>query len=122
MFAEFNWWLLIVGLVVGAGLAWLVLADTRRREDEVEDRELAAEAIWLEDAMGQAGTPVDAATAEHLLRLHRAYLGVAPSDLDPSPAPAFMVSDELDGELRPLEPDETPLDDLDPREPSLPRD
>lgn len=95
MFAEFNWWLLIVGLAVGAGLAWLVLADTRRHEDEVEDRELAAEALWLEDAMAQAGTPVDAATAEHLLRLHRAYLRVPPSDLDGPHGPDEPATDEV---------------------------
>jgi hypothetical protein len=31
MNAEFNVWLLIVGLVVGAGLVWLVIMDSRRR-------------------------------------------------------------------------------------------
>lgn len=96
MFAEFNWWLLIVGLVVGAGLAWLVLADTRRREEELEDRELANEAIWLEDAMTQAGTPLDATTAEQLLRLHRAYLGLPPMDLDEGRDPGDAPSDEGD--------------------------
>ena len=34
--AEFNWWLLIVGLVVGAGLVWLVVLDSRRREADVD--------------------------------------------------------------------------------------
>jgi hypothetical protein len=33
--AEFNWWLLIVGLVIGAALVYLVLADSSRRESEV---------------------------------------------------------------------------------------
>jgi hypothetical protein len=32
---EFNWWLLILGLVIGAGLVWLVLADTRRRASDL---------------------------------------------------------------------------------------
>jgi len=36
--AEFNVWLLIVGLVVGAGLVWLVIMDTRRREVEIDSR------------------------------------------------------------------------------------
>ena len=31
MVAEFNWWLLIVGVVAGGVLTWLVLADTTRR-------------------------------------------------------------------------------------------
>ncbi len=86
MIAEFNWWLLIVGLVVGAGLAWLVLADARRREEDLEEAELAEEAVWLETAMAEAGTPIDPLTAEHMLVLHRRYLGLPrseePSELD----------------------------------------
>lgn len=42
MNAEFNWWLLIVGLVVGAGLTWLVVGDTRDREPMRADAELSA--------------------------------------------------------------------------------
>jgi hypothetical protein len=78
MSAEFNWWLLIVGLVVGAGLTWLVVADARRRDEDLEESELAAEAAWLESATAELGTAVDAATAEQLLRLHRTYLGLDP--------------------------------------------
>jgi hypothetical protein len=81
MVAEFNWWLLIVGLVVGAGLAWLVLADGRRREEDIEEAELIAEAAWLEGVMADAGTPLDNGTAEAVLRLHRRYLGLAPPDV-----------------------------------------
>ena len=80
MNAEFNWWLLIVGLVVGAGLVWLVLADSRRRESEIDEQELAGEAIWLAAAMTEDGSPVSADTAERLLRLHRTYLGGLPPD------------------------------------------
>ena len=44
MSAEFNWWLLIVGVVAGAALTWLVVADSSRRDREVGERELPAEA------------------------------------------------------------------------------
>src|ERR687894_2942551 len=94
MFAEFNWWLLIVGLVVGAGLAWLVLADARRREEDIDEAELIAEAAWLERVMADAGMPLDNGTAEAVLRLHRRYLGLAPPEVvdanpdDPSDPPA----------------------------------
>src|SRR5437667_12498274 len=47
MNTEFNWWLLTVGIVVGAGLVWLVLADVRRREDEVGKAERRFEAAWI---------------------------------------------------------------------------
>jgi hypothetical protein len=80
MVAEFNWWLLIVGLVVGAGLTWLVVTDARRREEDLEEADLAAEAEWLALAMADEGRPVDAGTAERLLRLHRAHLAIVPAD------------------------------------------
>jgi hypothetical protein len=76
MSAEFNWWLLIVGLVVGAGLTWLVVADARRREEDLAEADLAAETAWLEAAAADLGTPIDAATVEQVLRLHRSYLGL----------------------------------------------
>ena len=65
MNAEFNWWLLIVGLVVGAGLVWFVVADSRRRDADIEADERPREAIWL-------------------LELHRVYLESPPPD-DPAP-------------------------------------
>ena len=48
MVAEFNWWLLIVGVVAGGVLTWLVLADTTRREREIADEELMAEAGYAD--------------------------------------------------------------------------
>jgi hypothetical protein len=77
MVAEFNWWLLIVGVVAGGVLTWLVLADTTRREREIGDEELLAEAAWITKAV--AGR-VDADAAEDVLRAHRRYLGFPPPD------------------------------------------
>ncbi len=82
--AEFNWWLLIVGLVVGAGLTWLVLMDTRRRDIDVDDRERPREALWLSRMLGDEGHTVSPDVAERLLVLHRAYLEAPPPD-DPVP-------------------------------------
>jgi hypothetical protein len=79
MSAEFNWWLLIVGVVAGAALTWLVVADSSRREREVGERELPAEAAWIAKSSGQP--PVDADTAERVLRAHRRYLGFPPPDV-----------------------------------------
>jgi len=78
--AEFNVWLLIVGLVVGAGLAWLVMMDNRRREAEIDATELPREAAWLSAVMAEDGYDVSPDAAEQLLLLHRAYLGAPPPD------------------------------------------
>jgi hypothetical protein len=86
MTAEFNWWLLLLGLVVGGGLTWLVLADTRRREQDLEDDELPHEAAWLEARMAEEGRPLPAETLERVIQLHRAYLASTPSD-EPSEDP-----------------------------------
>lgn len=74
MNAEFNWWLLIVGLGVGAGLTWLILSDLTRREDELAEREMADEVTWVADALATSGRPTSPETIERVLDLHLAYL------------------------------------------------
>ena len=80
MNAEFNVWLLIVGLVVGAGLIWVVMMDGRRQEAEIDATELPREAAWLSAVMAEDGYDVSPEAAEQLLLLHRAYLGAPPPD------------------------------------------
>ena len=83
MGSEFNIWLLIVGVVAGGALTWLVLAELGRRDEEIEERELLAEASWL---VGAVGSPrLDAQLAEDVLRAHRRYLGFPPPDALISP-------------------------------------
>ena len=104
--SEFNWWLLIVGLVVGAGLVWLILADSHRRESEISQVELPAEAAWIAATMNEAGEPMDAQTAERVLVLHRAYLASLPPDELTLEADDVPV-EESDPDVEPLAP---PLD------------
>ena len=80
MNSEFNWWLLIVGLVVGAGLVWLVMADSRRREVDVSEAERDGESQWIAEAMTDAGRQIDDADVLDVLRLHAAYLAALPPD------------------------------------------
>jgi len=84
MGAEFNWWLLIVGLVGGGALTWLVLADSTRRDHEIGDEETSAEAAWIARALDAPG--IDADVAEDVLRAHRRYLGFPPPDVLVAPA------------------------------------
>ena len=91
MNAEFNWWLLIVGLVIGAGLVWLILSDSARREVDVTRRERAAEARWIAAELRRAGHSIDDDEVADVLDLHAGYLEAPPPD-DPDgiaePAPA----------------------------------
>lgn len=97
MNAEFNVWLLIVGLVIGAGLVWLVVMDSRRRESDIDATERPREAAWLSAVMIEDGYDVSPEAADRLLLLHRAYLEAPPPDgvngdgaplADPQPEPA----------------------------------
>ena len=78
--AEFDWWLLILGLLVGGGLTYLVLADMARREVDLEVREQAAEARWLSERLAERGIVLDPDETLEVLREHRAYLRLPPPD------------------------------------------
>ncbi len=80
MNAEFNWWLLIVGLVVGAGLVWFVVADSRRRDVDIDSVERPREALWLSGVLQREGRSVSPDVAERMLELHRIYLEAPPPD------------------------------------------
>jgi hypothetical protein len=84
--AEFNWWLLIVGLVVGAGLVWFVLMDARRREVDIDEQERPREALWLSRMLADEGHDVSPDVADRLLLLHQTYLEAPPPDDPPEPS------------------------------------
>jgi len=83
--AEFNWWLLVVGVVAGAGLAWLVLGDWSRTEADLDAREHELEAVWIAGAMRDHGLPADPVLVQDILTLNRDYLAIA------SPVEDWMV-------------------------------
>ncbi len=90
--AEFQWWLLLVGLVAGGGLVAVVTMDGKRREQDVEGLERRAETGWIAERLSGTGQWIDAPTVDAVLRLHREYLGMPPPD-------AILVEgEELDGD------------------------
>jgi hypothetical protein len=105
--AEFNVWLLIVGLVVGAGLVWLVVMDSRRRESEIDAVELPREAAWLSAVMREDGDEVSPEVAQRLLLLHRAYLDAPPPDA----VPATGAEDLEEARIDPVGGSELPEED-----------
>ena len=78
--AEFQWWLLIVGLVAGGGLVAVVSMDGRRREEDLADLERRAEASWIAERLTSRERDIDAGTVESILRMHREYLSLPPPD------------------------------------------
>jgi hypothetical protein len=89
--ADFNWWLLIVGLVAGGALTWLVIADSNRRDAELSETEIAAEAGWIARSLDEP--LLDAEIAERVLRAHRRYLGFPPPDLLVEPGELTRLED-----------------------------
>ena len=90
--AEFQWWLLLVGLVAGGGLVAVVFLDGARREQDVEEAELPAEAQWIAARLGSDERPLDPHQVEAILREHREYRQMPPPDrLDPIDAPLAGV-------------------------------
>jgi hypothetical protein len=92
MNAEFNWWLLIVGLVIGAALTWLVMSESVRREVDVVETEQRSEARWISAILSGASRPLPPERVEEILRLHREYLAAPPPD-DPVAAPGAGTSE-----------------------------
>jgi hypothetical protein len=101
--SPFDIWLIIVGLAIGAGLAWLVMLDLRRRDDDIAAAESQAEAAWIADTLRSRDIAADDEAVEEVLRLHRAYLAGIPDDgaLRPTTVPAYAeaVAEAYDDEV-----------------------
>jgi hypothetical protein len=105
MNAEFNWWLLLVGIVVGAALTWLVLVDLAARPGPFvpDDSELDLEADWVAARFTEQERDVDRADVVDTLRLDRLYRSDVPR-LAPTrprvtrPSSAAADEDEHDSE------------------------
>ncbi len=78
--AEFQWWLLLVGLVAGGGIVGVVYLDSARRDQDLEDRELPAEAAWIGDRLRAAGHAIRDEAVSQVLLEHRSYLAEPPPD------------------------------------------
>jgi hypothetical protein len=103
--AEFNWWLLIVGLVLGAGLTWLVMAESTRRDADLSEREQRGEALWIASVLSSTGRETDGTRVEEILQLHREYLAAPPPDdpIEPVDPVVDGGADEPEPELPRIE-------------------
>jgi len=78
--AEFQWWLLLLGLVAGGGIVAVVYMDGARREQDIADDELPVEATWISERLTSRGRPLEAAIVERVLLEHRVYRMEPPPD------------------------------------------
>jgi len=87
MNAEFQWWLLLVGLVIGALLVFLVMVDFSRSAEEQTEREVARESDWIAGILRPTDGEIDAGLVQEILRLNREWLaGSATDQLAPAQA------------------------------------
>ena len=78
--AEFQWWLLLLGLVAGGGIVAVVYMDGSRRDQDIADEELPAEALLISERLSGRGRQVDPGVVEEILLEHRAYRAAPPPD------------------------------------------
>ena len=90
---EFQWWLLLVGLVIGALLVFLVMVDFARSADEQADAEVAREAGWIASVLEPTDGHLDPSLIGEILRLNREWLAGA-SASEPAPAVAAPPEEE----------------------------
>ncbi len=72
--AEFNLWLLVLGIAAGAAVTWVVIGTIARNDDEVAAEEQAAEAEWIARTIEEHGGRAPTQLVAQILALHRRYL------------------------------------------------
>ncbi len=88
---EFQWWLLLVGLVIGALLVFLVMVDFTRSADEQTEAELIHEADWIAGLFAGTAGEVDPALVQEILRLNRDWLAGPAMQANEGDLPAAEV-------------------------------
>jgi hypothetical protein len=105
--AEFNLWLLVLGIAAGAAVTWVVIGTIARNDDEVAAEEQAAEADWITRTIEEHGGRAPTQLVAQILGLHRRYLqgGVVIPVPEPEPA-ADAAEGSLDVETAATPPTE----------------
>ncbi|HLY13896.1 MAG TPA: hypothetical protein VKR24_06065 [Candidatus Limnocylindrales bacterium] len=79
---EFQWWLLLVGLVIGALLVFLVMVDFSRSADEQAEAEVVRESTWIAKVLQPTDGELDPNQIGEILRLHREWLAGGATSID----------------------------------------
>jgi hypothetical protein len=91
---EFQWWLLLVGLVIGALLVFLVMVDFSRSADEQAEAEMSRASRWIARNLEPTDGAVDPGLIQEILRLNREWLAGAAVDEASPPPPEPASADE----------------------------
>jgi hypothetical protein len=94
---EWQWWALILGILLGVGGYWLLRERLPRREEDIDPVERSAEADWISRSVERMGGQAPPEVVSIILDLHREYLAerapIEPSgadhweSFDPGPEP-----------------------------------
>lgn len=95
---SFQWWLIILGIGVGIGLAWLVMGRLGRGEGDVPDAERSAEAAWISQSIASYGGLAPQVLVEEILDLHRQYLAGPALEPEAEPSQDEEPWDAADGD------------------------
>jgi hypothetical protein len=98
--AEFNLWLLVLGIAAGAAVTWVVIGTISRNDDEVAAEEQVAEAEWIARTIEEHGGRAPSELVTQILALHRRYLQGGAVIPVPEPEPeADADTDASDGRV-----------------------
>lgn len=105
--AEFNVWLLILGVALGAAFTWLIIGTVARSDDDVAAAERPGEARWITRTIEEHGGRAPTDLVEQILLLNRRYLqGRAGSALSEEELETEVEEGEVEeGELEGAEPE-----------------
>lgn len=96
---EWQWWALILGILLGVGGYWLLRERLPRREEDIDLVERSAEADWISRSVERMGGQAPPEVVSIILDLHREYLAerapIEPSgaghreslEVEPEPVP-----------------------------------
>jgi hypothetical protein len=94
--ADYVWWFLIVGVVVGGVIVAAISMDNSRREEDIEGEEREAEATFLAAQLSADGRIVDREIVAEVLDAHREYRRLPPPDgFEPAAEPSEPDPDGL---------------------------
>jgi hypothetical protein len=108
--ADYVWWFLIVGVVVGGVLVAAISMDNSRREEDIAGEEREAEATFLAAQLSADGRIVDRAIVAEVLDAHREYRRLPPPDgFEPAAEPSEPDPDSGSEAAAEPDPDELAL-------------